>query len=71
MKNSIIQQEEDAKRDPLSGFAELVLSQVEQRIKNHMNILRVELEHEKLDIYKMALLEGIKEGIVLAKEFNF
>ncbi len=73
VRNSIIQQEENAKRDPLQGFAELVLAQVEQRIINHMNILRVDLEKEKLDVYKKAFLEGINEGIAIAiaKEFDF
>ncbi len=70
VKKVLIQQEEQVKRDPMQGFAELILSQVEQRIRNQMNSLRVSFEKEKLELYKSAFLEGIKEGLRLAREVN-
>lgn len=70
LKSAQVQQDENAKRDPMKGFAELILSQVEDRIKNNMNLLRIEIEQEKLELFKEAFIEGIKAGIAINREFD-
>lgn len=70
IKKAVLQQEEQTKRDPMQGFAELILSQVDQRIRNQMTTLRVIFEKEKLELYKTAFLDGIKEGIRISREVN-
>ena len=67
VKGSIIQQEESARRDPMNGFAELIMSQVDQRIQNRMTTMHVQLQKEQLEIYKQAFIEGLKEGIGIGK----
>lgn len=70
VKKSIIKQEEDARRDPMNGFAELILSQVEQRIKSQMTVLTLSFKKEQFDVYKEAFLDGINEGIKIGRSLN-
>ena len=70
VKDSIVKQSEEASRDPLNGFAELILSQVDRRIQNQINALQVKFEREKVEIYKEAFLDGLKEGISIGKDFG-
>lgn len=67
VKDSIVKQEEDAKRDPMNGFAELILSQVEQRIQNRMTSLQLTFQKEQFDLYKKAFLDGLNEGVVIGR----
>lgn len=59
----------EAERDPLNGFAELILSQVEKRIERQMYQLKIEFQAEQIKLYKEAFLEGIKAGMVLKDEY--
>lgn len=67
VKESIINQEENARRDPMNGFAELIMSQVEQRIQNRVTTLQVSFQKEQFDLYKKAFLDGLKEGIAIGR----
>jgi len=70
LKDSIAKQVEDSRRDPMNGFAELILSQVEQRIQNRMTTLQVKFQQEQWDLYKKAYLDGLKEGITIARSIH-
>jgi diacylglycerol kinase family enzyme len=70
VKDSIVKQEEEARRDPMNGFAELILSQVEQRIQNRMTTLQVTFQKEQFELYKKAFLDGLNEGIEIGKRLN-
>ena len=67
VKESIIRQEEDARRDPLNGFAELILAQVERLIQSKMTALQVSFQQEQFDLYKKAFIEGLKEGLAIGR----
>lgn len=58
---------EDVKREPMNGFAELIMSQVEAMIRNRMTTLQVTFQKEQFDTYKKAYIEGIHEGIAIGK----
>lgn len=56
---------DDVKRDPMNGFVELIMSQVEVMIRNRMTTLQVTFQKEQFDTYKKAYIEGIHEGIAI------
>lgn len=63
LKENIVLQQENAKRDPLNGFRELILSQVDKIIDDKLNRLKINFEASKAITFKNAFLEGFKEGI--------
>jgi hypothetical protein len=67
VKDSIVKQKEEAIRDPMNGFAELILSQVDQRIQNRMTSLQVTFQKEQFELYKKAFLDGLNEGIAIGR----
>ena len=70
-KESIIKQEEDARRDPLNGFAELILSQVEKIIQNRMTSLQITFQKDQFELSKKSYREGILDGIEIGiKQFS-
>lgn len=70
IKESIIQQQENAKRDPLNGYGELILSQVDKIIDYKLKSLIVKFEKEKIEIWKEAFCDGLKNGIEIVKKIN-
>ena len=67
LKEVIVKHVDAVKRDPMNGFAELILSQVEVMIRNKMTTLQVAFQKEQFDAYKKAYIEGIHEGIAIGK----
>lgn len=67
VKEVIVKHVEEAKRDPMNGFAELIMSQVEIMIRNKMTTLQVTFQQEQFDNYKKAYIDGIHEGIAIGK----
>ena len=66
-KEVIVKHVDEVKRDPMNGFAELIMSQVEAMIRNRMTTLQVTFQKEQFDTYKKAYIEGIHEGIAIGK----
>ncbi len=64
-KKAIVQAQEKVSRDPMAGFAELILSQVEKRIAYRMAELTIKFERSQIDLYQKAFKEGLKEGIAI------
>ena len=52
-------------RDPLNGFAELIMAQVDKLISQRLHDIQVTFYKEQIINYKEAFLEGIKEGLKL------
>lgn len=69
-KDSIVKHLENIERDPMKGFADLILSQVDQRIQNRMTQLQVTFEKEQFNVYKKAFLEGLNEGIEIGRSIS-
>ena len=67
---SIINMKEKISIDPMSGFAELILSQLDKRIDYRMSELQVIFQREQIELYKKAFLQGIKEGINIGIELQ-
>ena len=67
VKEVIVKHVDEVKRDPMNGFAELIMSQVEAMIRNRMTTLQVTFQKEQFDTYKKAYIEGIHEGIAIGK----
>lgn len=65
LESMIVEQDKQQQRDPLNGFAELILSQVDKIIDRRIMQCRVEFEKSQIALYKTAFLEGIKEGMKL------
>ena len=66
-KESLIMQQDIQARDPLNGFSELILSQVDKMIESKINKIKVEFQKEQIELHKIAFLEGLKEGIEIGK----
>ena len=64
----IKEQEIQQQRDPLNGFAELILAQVDKRLDLRLAKFHLELHDEFLQDYKKAFLEGLKEGIAIGRD---
>lgn len=56
--------------DPLNGFAELILSQVDKRIEHALDKFHIKIEKEISVDYRDIFLEGFKEGLKFAREEN-
>lgn len=67
VKEVIVKHVDEVKRDPMNGFSELIMSQVEVMIRNRMTTLQVTFQKEQFDTYKKAYIEGIHEGIAIGK----
>jgi hypothetical protein len=63
LKAIINNQHEEQIRDPMNGFAELILSQVDKLIAQRMDSLRIEFQKEQFDMYKKAFIEGLEVGL--------
>jgi hypothetical protein len=59
---------EERKDDPLNGFAELILSQVDKRIDYALNRFRVTLEKEWSVECRDIFIEGFEKGLKFAIE---
>jgi len=67
IKKSIRQQEENASRDPLNGFAELIMSQVSNMLDYKIQKIQIRFQEDQIKLYKSAFLEGINEGIKICR----
>lgn len=66
----IVEQEMQQQRDPLNGFAELVMSQVEKLVTRRLDIFRIEMMKYNREISHEDFIKGLKEGIKIAKEID-
>lgn len=64
IKEQQLQQE----RDPLNGFAELVMGQVNKLMDNRFNEFQVRTDKEFMANYQKFFLEGFKQGFKFARE---
>lgn len=55
-------------RDPMNGFAELILGQVNKMIENKLNEFQVKMVQFQIDAHQKAFIEGLKEGIDIGKD---
>jgi len=69
-KDKIILHVEEQKRDPMGGFAEMIMNQVKTLINHRMTTLKLEFQKEQFDLYNDAFLKGIKEGIRLRDSYG-
>jgi hypothetical protein len=66
----IVEQEMQQQRDPLNGFAELDMSQVEKSVTRRLDIFRIEMMKYNREISHEDFIKGLKEGIKMAKEID-
>lgn len=65
MNERIQKSKDDVFRDPMQGFSELILSQIEKRIAYRMAELTIKFERSQIDLYQKAYKEGLKDGIAI------
>jgi hypothetical protein len=66
----IVEQEMQQQRDPLNGFAELILAQVDKRIEYQLLQSTLKARKEYFEDYKEAFVEGFKQGFKFSKEID-
>lgn len=66
----IVEQEMQQQRDPLNGFAEIILAQVDRRIEYQILQSTLKARKEYFEDYKEAFTDGFKQGFKFAKEDN-
>jgi len=69
-KHIIVEQEMQQQRDPLNGFAELILVQVDDRIERALNKFHVSLQKELSIECKDVFLDGFYEGFKFYRKFH-
>lgn len=67
-KDVIIEQEMQQQRDPLNGFSELIMSQVDKLISHRLIELKVSLMKEHKEIEREEFMKGLKEGLELGRQ---
>ena len=67
----IIEQEKKQQRDPMNGFAEFAMAQVDKHLEYKFAQFRADILKEQREINNEEFLKGIKHGIMLAKEFGY
>jgi hypothetical protein len=71
VKDAIYTITDEQKREPLNGFAELILSQVDKMISERLNKFHLNLDNDFQGEVFDAYNKGIKYGIELGKEFYY
>lgn len=60
-------QMEQQHRDPLNGFAELIMSQVDKLISSRIYDLKFDILKESKKIQREEFMEGLREGIEIGR----
>jgi len=71
LKKEIIDQEIQQQRDPLNGFAEMIIAQVDKRIDYALNNFNVKLQKDWFIESSEIFLEGFKEGYNFHKDNGY
>ena len=70
-KKDIILEQEEQQRDPLNGFAELILKQVDQRIDFAINKFHVKVQRDFYVDLRHEYTQGFKDGFEFAKDNGY